>query len=202
MTFIAIAGNIGSGKTSLVEFLQKEYGVIPFFEPNDQNPYLPSFYKDMKRWSFASQIYFLISKFKQHQLLHTCGGVAVQDRTIYEDAEIFALNLHKTRKMNKRDYQTYRDLYDAIRGVLTPPDLMIYLRCGVRTVRQRIKIRGRKMEKNIPLSYIRNLHRLYEDWFQRYDLSKTLILNTGKLDYITNIVDRLEVLSAIQKFIK
>ena len=198
--FIAIAGNIGSGKTSLVDFLYRQYGVIPFFEPNEENPYLPDFYGDMRRWAFHSQLYFLVRKFKQHLKLYTCQGIAVQDRTIYEDAEIFAQNLYQSRLMDERDYETYRDLYGSIRDILPPPDLMIYLRCSVRTIRKRIKLRGRQMEQNIPTSYLKSLHKLYEDWFERYSLSETLFLNTDKLDYITDLVDRLEVTSAITSY--
>ena len=130
---IAIAGNIGAGKSSLVEFLTRTYGIEPFYEPNDENPYLPDFYRDMKRWAFHSQIYFLASKFRIHQALDRTPGVSVLDRTIYEDAEIFATALHQMRKINKRDWGTYRAFYDVICEAIRPPDLLIYLRHAARS---------------------------------------------------------------------
>src|SRR5690554_2565331 len=162
--YIAVAGNIGSGKSSLVDFLCQRYDIQPFFEPNDENPYLEDFYKDMKAWSFASQIYFLSAKFKLHLELDATIHNVLQGRTIWEDAEIFAENLYRRRLMSKRDYNTYRQLYEAIQQQIQPPDLMIYLRCPIRTVCKRIAIRGRQMEQNIPVAYLRKLHHLYEGW--------------------------------------
>ena len=195
---IAIAGNIGAGKSSLVEFLNQTYGIAPFFEPNDENPYLPDFYADMKRWAFHSQLYFLSTKFNIHQQMDRTPGVVVQDRTIFEDAEIFATALHEMRQIDKRDWDTYWNFYRTILDAIRPPDLMIYLRCSIRTLRKRISLRGRKMEQDIPLAYLKRLDRLYEQWITSWDSSEVLILDSGKLDYINDLVDRLDVMERIE----
>ena len=197
--FIAIAGNIGAGKTELTAFLCKKYGLQPFFEPNDQNPYLADFYKDMKTWAFRSQIFFLTHKFRLHRELEKQSGTAIQDRTIYEDAEIFAKNLFRQRQIDKRDWKTYWELYETVAAALKPPDLMIYLRCPVKTLKQRIRIRGRKMEQDIPTPYLNRLNALYEDWFTRYKMSPVLVLPTDTLDYLTNLVDRVDLFRQIEK---
>ncbi|MSP73307.1 MAG: deoxynucleoside kinase [Myxococcales bacterium] len=199
--YIAVAGNIGAGKSTLVDFLRYRFGLTPFFEPNAQNPYLTLFYDDMKRWAFHSQIYFLTHKFRLHQQLTDHPGTVVQDRTIYEDAEIFAQNLYRTKMMTPEEYATYRALYDAIIGTLRPPDLMIYLRADVRTVRRRIKLRGRPEEQSLPVPYLRRLHDLYEDWFARYDRSPTLVIPIDKLDYIEDLVDRIEIIRTIERYL-
>jgi deoxyadenosine/deoxycytidine kinase len=152
---IAISGNMGSGKSTLVEFLSETYDVAPFYEPNDENPYLADFYGDMERWAFPSQLYFLSNKFRLHQELDRQAGVVALDRTIFEDAEIFATALFQMRKISKRDWQTYQAFYHAILDAIRPPDLMIYLRCSMRTLRQRIKLRGREMEQEVPLAYLK-----------------------------------------------
>src|SRR5262245_11217189 len=156
-TYIAVAGNIGCGKSTLVDFICRSYEVEPFFEPNATNPYLRDFYADMKRWAFHSQIYFLTHKFRIHQELERRRQKAtvVQDRTIYEDAEIFAAYLHRRGSIGRRDWAVYEDLYRSILQALAPPDLMIYLKASVRTVRRRIRLRGRPEEQGIPLSYLR-----------------------------------------------
>lgn len=195
---IAIAGNIGTGKSSLVEFLSRSYGIRPFYEPNDENPYLPDFYKDMKRWAFHSQLYFLSNKFRMHQQLEQMNGVVVLDRTIYEDAEIFATALHDMRKFAGRDWDTYWSFYQIIVDAIRPPDLMIYLRCSMRTLRKRIRFRGRRMEQDIPLSYLKKLEGLYEQWLDSYRLSEILVLETDKLDYINDMVDCLEVMERVE----
>ncbi|MFZ9888309.1 MAG: deoxynucleoside kinase [Myxococcota bacterium] len=200
-TYIAVAGNIGAGKSTLVDFLCRTYGVQPFFEPNDDNPYLEDFYADMNAWSFQSQVFFLSHKFRIHQQLEDTPGVVVQDRTIYEDAEIFATALHASRKMSDRDFRTYHELYATICRSLRPPDLMIYLRCPMRTLRKRIRLRGRQMEQDIPVAYLKRLHDLYEDWIARYTLSEVLVLDTGKLDYISDMVDRIDVMKRIESFL-
>lgn len=199
LKFIAIAGNIGAGKTELTAFLCKKYGVTPFYEPNEANPYLADFYRDMRAWAFKSQLFFLTHKFRLHRQLERESGTAIQDRTIYEDAEIFARNLHKQRAIDKRDWQTYLELYETISASLRPPDLMIYLRCPVKTLRQRIALRGRKMEQDIPVGYLRRLNTLYEDWFNRYTLSPVLVLPTDTLDYMTNLVDQVDLFRKIEK---
>ncbi len=195
---IAIAGNMGSGKSTLVDFLHRTYDVSPFYEPNDENPYLADFYKDMKRWAFQSQLYFLSNKFRLHQELDRQSGVVALDRTIFEDAEIFAAALHQMRKISKRDWETYQGFYNAILDAIRPPDLMIYLRCSMRTLRQRIKLRGRKMEQDIPLSYLQRLDRNYESWIASYDMGEVLVLETDELDYIHDLVHRLDVMERIE----
>ncbi len=195
---IAIAGNMGSGKSTLVEFLARTYGVMPFYEPNDENPYLSDFYKDMKRWAFQSQLYFLSNKFRLHQELDRQAGVVALDRTIFEDAEIFATALLQMRKISKRDWETYQGFYHAILDAIRPPDLMIYLRCSMRPLRQRIRLRGRKMERDVPLAYLKRLERLYEEWIDRYDMSEVLVIETDQLDYIHDFVHRLDVMERIE----
>ena len=195
---IAIAGNMGTGKSTLVEFLHRTYDVVPFYEPNDENPYLSDFYKDMKRWAFQSQLYFLSNKFRLHQELDRQPGVVALDRTIFEDAEIFATALHQMRKISKRDWETYRGFYNAILDAIRPPDLMIYLRCSMRPLRQRIKLRGRKMEQDVPLPYLKRLERLYDNWIDSYTMSEVLVLETDQLDYIHDLVHRLDVMERIE----
>ncbi len=195
---IAIAGNMGSGKSTLVEFLAHTYGVMPFYEPNDENPYLSDFYKDMKRWALQSQLYFLSNKFRLHQELDRQPGVVALDRTIFEDAEIFATALHQMRKIDKRDWDTYQGFYHAILDAIRPPDLMIYLRCSMRPLRQRIRLRGRKMERDVPLAYLKRLERLYEQWIESYDMSDVLVIETDELDYIHDFVHRLDVMERIE----
>ena len=195
---IAIAGNMGSGKSTLVDFLARTYDVAPFYEPNEENPYLPDFYKDMKRWAFRSQLYFLSNKFRLHQELDRTQGVVALDRTIFEDAEIFATALHQMRKIDKRDWQTYWGFYQAILDAIKPPDLMIYLRCSMRTLRQRIKLRGRAMEQDVPLAYLKRLDSLYEEWIKSYRMSEVLVLETDKLDYIHDLIHRLDVMERIE----
>jgi deoxyadenosine/deoxycytidine kinase len=189
---------MGSGKSTLVEFLSRQYGITPFYEPNDENPYLADFYKDMKRWAFQSQLYFLSNKFRLHQELDRQPGVVALDRTIFEDAEIFATALYQMRKISRRDWETYQGFYKAILDAIRPPDLMIYLRCSMRPLRQRIRLRGRKMEQDVPLSYLKRLERLYENWIESYRMSDVLVLETDRLDYISDLVHRLDVMERIE----
>lgn len=199
--YIGVAGNIGAGKSTLVEFLRYKFNLTPFYEPNADNPFMVDFYADMKRWAFHSQIFFLTHKFRLHQELTDHPGIVVQDRTIYEDAEIFAENLFRSGHMTADEHSIYRTLYDGIVRTLRPPDLMIYLRAEVRTVRRRIKHRGRPEEQALPLSYIKRLHSLYEDWFANYDRSPTLVIEVDRLDYIQDMVDRLEIIRTIEKYL-
>jgi deoxyadenosine/deoxycytidine kinase len=195
---IAIAGNMGSGKSTLVEFLSRTYGISPFYEPNEDNPYLADFYADMHRWAFHSQLYFLGNKFRLHQELDKTPGVVVLDRTIFEDAEIFATALHDMRRIDHRDWQTYWTFYQSILDAIRPPDLMIYLRCSMRTLRKRIRMRGREIEQDVPLAYLKRLDHLYENWISRYDSSEILVLETDRLDYIHDLVHRLDVMQRIE----
>ncbi len=199
--FIAIAGNIGAGKSTLVDFLCQTYGFRPFVEPNLLNPYLDDFYADMSRWSFHSQISFLSHKFRLHMELMAEPSTVVQDRTIYEDAEIFARHLHSIGHISDRDFRTYNDLYQAMQNALAPPDLLIRLTCSVRAIRKRIRKRGRKNEQDIPAAYLKQLNLLYDQWFESYDLSPVVEINTEKFDYISDFVDRLEVQGAMEPFL-
>ena len=199
--FIAVAGNIGAGKTELTRFLCLKYALTPFFELNDENPYLADFYRDMKRWAFRSQIFFLAHKLALHRKLEQVSGPVLQDRTIYEDAEIFAKNLFRQRLMEKRDFETYWGFYESISEMLSPPDLMIYLRCPVRTLKERIRLRGRRMEREISTPYLSRLNKLYEEWFRQYRMSPVLVLATDKLDYLTDLVDRADLFQRIEKYL-
>ena len=195
---IAIAGNMGTGKSTLVEFLHRTYGVAPFYEPNDENPYLADFYKDMKRWAFQSQLYFLSNKFRLHQETGSTVGVLLRSIARFLRMRKSCDALHQMRKISKRDWETYRGFYAAILDAIRPPDLMIYLRCSMRTLRQRIALRGRKMEQDVPLAYLKRLDRLYENWIESYTMSEVLILETDELDYIHDLVHRLDVMGRIE----
>lgn len=186
--YIAVAGNIGAGKTSLVQYLATEYGFQPIYEPFADNPYLDDFYRDMSAWAFHSQVWFLAHKYRLHRELHGLPGTLVQDRTIYEDAEIFATYLHRSRRINRRDFDTYMEMYRAMRPSLRPPDLMIYLRCPVRTIRRRIVQRGRPSEQDIPTAYLRKLNLLYDEWLDRWTASPVLVWQTDELDYLGDLV--------------
>jgi len=197
--YVAVAGTIGAGKTSLVAWLVKRYGLTPFYEPNEQNPYLADFYKDMSRWAFHSQSFFLAHKLELHQSLERSRKSAVIDRTIYEDAEIFAKNLYRQRRMNKRDWEVYSRLYDGIRRSLRPPDVLIALTCSLSATKKRIAKRGRPMEDAIPDAYLRRLHGLYTEWFDSYDLSPIVRIDTTKLDYVEDLVDLISLKQTIDK---
>jgi deoxyadenosine/deoxycytidine kinase len=199
--FIAVAGNMGVGKTSLVEFLHSQYGFEPVYEPYTSNPYLDEFYADMGRWGFHSQVWFLTHKFRLHLELNDRTETIVQDRTIYEDAEIFATNLARGGQIPERDFRTYMELYEGMRTALQPPDLMIYLRCSVSAIRKRIKRRGRPSEQAIPLPYLKRLNQLYEEWMGSYKLSPVMVWESDDADYLTHIVDRLEFKRSIERFL-
>lgn len=198
--YIAVAGTMGSGKSSLVRFLCNRYpNIRPFYERNEENPYLEDFYADMPRWAFQSQVYFLTLKYQIHQRLLRESKTVIQDRTIYEDAEIFAENLHKKGILTGRDYMAYRRLYETIKENLNPPDLLIYLKTGIRTVKKRIGLRGRKFENNIDTEYLKDLNALYRRWIAGYKLSPILTIDADRLDFLNDMVDRIEVLEAIEK---
>ena len=198
---IAIAGNIGVGKSTLVEFLSRTYNIAPYYEPSEDNPYLPDFYADMKRWAFRSQLYFLSNKFRIHQELDKMPGLVVLDRTIFEDAEIFARALHEMKHIDDRDWATYHAFYTSILDAIRPPDLMIYLKCSMRTLRRRIKLRDRAMERDMPLAYLKRLENLYGRWIESYTMSEVLVLETDNLDYIHDLVHRLDVMQRIESML-
>lgn len=190
---IAIAGNMGAGKTTMVSYLHQQYNVLPIYEPFQDNPYLDDFYKDMKRWSFHSQMYFLTHKFKLHMNLPLHNDTPiVLDRSIYEDAEIFCRNLFLNKSIPEREFATYMELYHTMQQAIQPPDLMIYLRCSVKTIKQRVKQRGRSSEMAIPTKYLKQLNDLYEQWIASYTLSPVLIWESDKMDYISDIAHRIE----------
>ncbi|NNF61502.1 MAG: deoxynucleoside kinase [Gammaproteobacteria bacterium] len=192
---------MGTGKSSLVEFLSNTYDAEPYYEPNEDNPYLADFYDDMKQWAYNSQMYFLSSKFRIHQELDLMPGVVIQDRTIYEDAQIFATALREMRYIDERDWQTYWNFYQTILNAINPPDLMIYLRCSMRTLRKRIRLRGREMEQEIPMPYLKRLERLYETWLESYARSPVLVIETDKIDYVNDLIHRLDVMEQIEALV-
>ena len=174
---VAIAGNIGSGKTTLTELLAKHYGWEPHFEDVDENPYLNDFYNEMQRWSFNLQIYFLNSRFSQVQEIRDKGKKVIQDRTIYEDAFIFAPNLHSMGLMTTRDFENYFSLFSLMDSFVAPPDLLIYLRASVPTLVSQIQNRGREYEEAIRLDYLKRLNERYEAWISTYDKGKLLVID-------------------------
>jgi len=180
---IAIAGNIGSGKTTLTGLLAKHYGWGAHYENADENPYLDDFYSDMQHWSFNLQVYFLNERFGQIQKIRDSGLTVVQDRTIYEDAHIFAANLHSMGLMSMRDYVTYRSLFDKMTSFVQPPDLLIYLRASVPTLVCQIQKRGRAYESNIRLDYLNKLNERYENWITEYTLGKLLIIDVDTVHF-------------------
>ena len=186
---IAVAGNIGSGKTSLTELLARHYGWEAHFEDVDENPYLADFYEDMTRWSFNLQIYFLKSRFSSVQEIRKAGKTVIQDRTIYEDAYIFAPNLFDMKLMSPRDFENYETLFELMSSMVQPPDLLIYLRASIPTLVEQIQVRGRAYENNIRLDYLKRLNERYEAWITKYTNGKLLIIDANKIDFIKNKSD-------------
>jgi deoxyadenosine/deoxycytidine kinase len=174
---IAVAGNIGAGKTTLTKLLAKHYGWETHFEDVEMNPYLNDFYEDMQRWSFNLQIYYLNSRFTQIQEIKSTDKMVIQDRTIYEDAFIFAPNLHSMGLMTTRDFENYFSLFNLIEGFVSAPDLLIYLRASVPTLVHQIQLRGRDYEESIRLDYLKRLNERYEAWISTYDKGKLLIID-------------------------
>ena len=185
---VAIAGNIGSGKTTLTKMLAAHYGWIPKFEPVDFNPYLADYYEDMERWSFNLQIYFLNKRFKDILDISKSDKVIIQDRTIYEDARIFSRNLHDMGLMSTRDYENYTDLFDLMMSLVGLPDLLIYLRSSIPNLIAQIQKRGREYEKSIRIDYLTGLNERYEAWIKDYP-GKLLIVDGDKLKFESNDAD-------------
>lgn len=196
--FVAIAGNIGAGKTSLTESLAQHFNWTAYFESVDGNPYLSDFYEDMRRWSFNLQVYFLSTRFRHHKEMLTSEGGLIQDRTIYEDVEIFAKNLHKMGLMSERDFSNYQALFEEMVSFLRPPDLLIYLRAQVPTLVRQIQKRGRDYESTIRIDYLERLNELYESWIDRYPFQK-LIIDTDDLDFVNDKEDLGTVISLVEQ---
>jgi deoxyadenosine/deoxycytidine kinase len=186
---LAVAGNIGSGKTTLTRLLSKHYGWEAHYEDADDNPYLNDFYNDMQRWSFNLQIYFLNSRFNNILSFRKTGKTLIQDRTIYEDAYIFAPNLHSMGLMSTRDFENYFTLFNLISSLIDPPDLVIYLRASVPTLVKQIQKRGRKYEENIRLDYLKRLNERYEAWIEAYNLDRLLIIDVDNNNFSDNPED-------------
>lgn len=194
---VAIAGNIGAGKTTLTKLLAKHYNWEPHFEDVVDNPYLDDFYTQMERWSFNLQIYFLNSRFRQVLQIRESGKKIIQDRTIYEDAHIFAPNLHAMGLMTNRDYENYQSLFELMQKLVDAPDLLIYLRADISTLVAQIHKRGRDYENSISIDYLSRLNERYEAWISKYDKGKLLVIDVDNLDFVDNPEDLGSVINKI-----
>ncbi len=184
--FIAVAGNVGVGKSTLTELLSEYLCWEPFYEAVDDNPYLADFYKDMRTWSFHSQIFFLSRRLSHHRQIIERPGTVIQDRSVYEDAEIFARNLYLQGHMSERDWRIYWDLYQTVITILPPPDLVIYLQASVPVLQKRIRLRGRDYEQDISAEYLAQLNALYEKWVENFTLCPVLTVPTDNLDFVAD----------------
>lgn len=197
--FISLAGNIGSGKSTLTKMIAREFGWKAYYESVTGNPYLEDFYKDMKRWSFQLQVYFLSHRFRIHKKILESEYSVIQDRSIYEDVEIFARNLYMMGRMTKRDYLSYRKLFAEMVSFLKPPDLIVYLKANVNTLVRQINIRGREFEKNIEKKYLVRLNRSYGHWVKRWKASKLIIIESDNIDFVNNRKDFEIIISKIKR---
>ena len=198
-TFCAVAGNIGSGKSSLTRLLAERFAWRPYYEHVDGNPYLADFYADMARWAFHLLVYFLSKRFQHHQEIIDAQESVIQDRTIYEDAEIFARNLHENGHIDPRDYENYRELFDTMTQFLEPPDLLIYLRTSVPVLAERIRSRGRAYEQSIPVAYLAQLERHYEEWIEGFSLAPVLVVETDACNLVEEEVELSAVADRVQR---
>ncbi|MEP0713954.1 deoxynucleoside kinase [Algoriphagus sp.] len=196
---IAVSGNIGSGKTTLTEKLAKHYGWHAEFEAVDGNPYLSDFYEDMERWSFHLQVYFLNSRFNQIKVIQESNKPTIQDRTIYEDAYIFAANLHKSQLLTDRDYQNYQGLFNSMVAHVKAPDLLIYLKADIPKLVGQIEKRGRSYETAMRIDYLKNLNTHYEEWISGYTEGKLLVIDVNKLDFVENPADFSFVVEKVER---
>lgn len=194
---IAVAGNIGAGKTTLTSILAKHYKWTPHFEDIDQNPYLVDFYEDMHRWSFNLQVYFLNTRLKSLEAIRGGKDIVIQDRTIYEDAYIFAPNLYDMGLMNKRDFENYTSLFHTLIKLVQPPDLLIYLKASIPKLVDQIQKRGREYEENIRLDYLKRLNENYNKWIDKYEDGQLLVIDIENLDFTENDEDLAEVLRRV-----
>lgn len=195
---VAIAGNIGAGKSSLTQILSEHFNWESYYERVDDNPYLVDFYQDMRRWSFNLQIFFLSTRFNQQRHIECSPNSVAQDRSIYEDAEIFARNLFEMDLMSARDYQNYTELFKVMASFLRPPDLLVYLRASVPTLVRHIQSRGRDFENTIRIEYLERLNVLYDEWIERYNTGPKLIIDADVYDFVNNPDHRNDVLRRIQ----
>lgn len=196
---LAVSGNIGSGKTTLTEKLAKHYGWSAEFEAVDDNPYLPDFYEDMKRWSFHLQVYFLNSRFNQIKKIQESTISTIQDRTIYEDAYIFAANLYKSNLLSERDYTNYKSLFDSMIAHVKAPDLLIYLKADIPKLVGQIEKRGRSYETTMRIDYLKNLNSHYEEWIEGYKEGKLLIIDVNNLDFVERASDFSFIVEKIER---
>lgn len=197
--FISVAGNIGSGKSSLTRLLADRFDWVPYFESVSDNPYLKDFYGDMNRWSFNLQIYFLAHRFSIHKEITDKQKSVIQDRSIYEDVEIFAKNLHKLNKMEDRDYSTYTNLFAEMTHYLKPPDLLVYLKADIPTLQRQILKRGRDFEKNIDMNYLKELNDSYEEWIADYKFGKVITIETDNLDFVHSETDLNNIIQEVER---
>ncbi len=197
--YVAVAGNIGAGKSSLTRILSERYHLEPVYEAVDENPYLEDFYRDMRRYAFHSQMFFLAARLRQHLRQVNPGQRVIQDRTVYEDAAVFARNLHERGILDARDHRSYRTMYEAISAALRPPDLLIYLRADLPTLRRHIRQRGRGYEAGIEDAYLVSLDRLYQAWIDDYDLSPVVTVPADELDFVHRPADRAALLELVER---
>lgn len=197
--FVSIAGNIGSGKSSLTKLIAERFDWIPYYESVQDNPYLTDFYGDMHRWSFNLQIYFLSHRFRTHREILNRPESVVQDRSIYEDVEIFAKNLYELGRLNERDYMNYHNLFGEMVSYLKPPDLLVYLKANNDTLMKQIKKRGRDFEQNIEPMYINKLNETYTDWIKNYKSGESMVIETDNLDFVSSQDDLNYVIDKIEK---
>lgn len=196
--FLSIAGNIGSGKSSLTRMISEEFGWTPYYESVQDNPYLADFYGNMNRWSFNLQVYFLSHRFKIHKEILELGTSVVQDRSIYEDVEIFARNLFDMGRMDERDFENYSNLFYEMTSYLKAPDLLVYLKAEIPTLLKQIKIRGRDFEKSIEQTYLEKLNNSYNEWIEKYSYGKKIIIETDELDFVNDTDHRNEIIQKIK----
>jgi deoxyadenosine/deoxycytidine kinase len=197
--YLVLAGNIGAGKSTLVSLLADRLGFQPFYEPVAENPYLEDFYLDMEKWAFHSQVFFLTHRMGAHRELSLDPRSVVQDRSMYEDAEVFARNLHLQGKMADRDWETYRELYETASRILPAPDLVVYIRASVGTLKTRIAKRARTFEKAIPDEYLEGLNRLYDSWIESFTLAPVLVVPGDRIDFVAESGDLDAVVKAVEK---